>query len=335
MLAGFALPGSHGTTIDSGSAAQGPPLVRDDPTGGRTTLVTAAFAQTTKSFTNPVKLHTADPGVLQWGGRYYMVSTSGTPTFAIYVSDDLVNWQPTGRSVFNGTHPWGTTNFWAPELHRVGNRFAVYYAASDGAHMSVGVATANTILGPYTDLGRPLVDRGMEAIDPNFFRDDDGRQYLYWKENVGYNRIFAQEVNQAGTQLIGPRAVVLQTSLAWEGSDVEGPWVMKRNGVYYMFYSGNIFTTAQYAIGVAQSASPMAAFRKKGAPILRSGNRWKGPGHNSVVHVGANDYIVYHAWDRQAGVGDRVGMVDRINWVGGWPSVGNGTPTEGAQPYPQ
>lgn len=289
-----------------------------------------------RNYTNPVKLSTADPGVLQWGNRYYMVSTAGVPAFAISVSDDLVNWQPTGRSVFDGTHPWGKDRFWAPELHRVGNGFAVYYSASDSSGMlAVGVATAANIEGPYTDLGRPLVRESYGVIDANFFRDDDGRQYVYWKEDGGNTRIFGQEVDQAGTGLIGSRQVVLQKGLSWEGAKgIEATWVMKKNGQYYMFYSGELYSSDAYAIGVARSGSPLAGFSKKGDPILRSSNRWKGPGHNSTVQVGASDYMVYHAWDKTAGVGDRVGLVDKITWSNGWPVMNNARPSETAQPYP-
>ena len=46
------------------------------------------------------------------------------------------------------------------------------------------------------------------------------------------------------------------------------------------------------------------------------------------------EYIVYHAWDTNAGVGDRKGLIDKITWIDGWPAVVGGKPTEAAQPYP-
>ncbi len=288
-----------------------------------------------KTYTNPIKDSTADPGVLLWNGRYYMVSTSGDPWFGIFVSDDLVNWQFTGKNIFHGpgSHPWGVDRFWAPELHLTGNEFALYYSAGDSSgRLCVGVATAAYILGPYSDLGKPLVRDIFGTIDANFFRDDDGRQFLYWKEDQGDTRIFAQEVDQSGTTFVGPRTVVLRKGLAWEGAKgVEGPWVMKKDGLYYMFYSGNLYSDPAYAIGVARSRDPLTAFTKMGDPILRSGKRWKGPGHNSVTQYGSDDYIVYHAWDTIPGLGERVGLLDKIVWTDGWPSVGGGTPSESPQ----
>ncbi len=297
----------------------------------------ATCQQQHRTFTNPVFLNLPDPTVLAWEGKYYMVGTSGEPRYYISVSDDLVNWRASGTSVFNGTHPWGVSHFWAPELHRLANgSFAVYYSALGSGGLRVGVATADNVLGPYTDLGRPLVsEAGYGVIDANFFLDDNGRQYLYWKEDGGDTRIFGQELDASGTRLIGERRVVLQKGLAWEGAKgIEGSWVMKKDGSYIMFYSGELYSSDRYAIGVARANSPLAGFSKKGDPILRSGTRWKGPGHNSVVRVGTTDYMVYHAWDRVPGADERDALIDKITWSGGWPAVANGRPTETAQPYP-
>jgi beta-xylosidase len=292
--------------------------------------------QADRTFTNPVKHTTADPGVLAWQGKYYMVGTSGIPTFHIYVSDDLVTWEPANAAVFDGTHPWGKDRFWAPEIHKTTNGFAAYYSASDSAGvLRIGVATAPDILGPYTDLGRPLFVENYWAIDANFFRDDNGKQYVYWKEDGGDTRIFGQEVDAAGTTLTGPRVELLKKGLAWEGDKgIEGTWVTKKDGQYYMFYSGNYFNSPAYAVGVAKSAGPLTPFAKKGDPILTSSTRWKGPGHNTVARVGTTDYMIYHAWDGSI-AGERATLVDKITWAGGWPNVGGGVPTDGLQPYPQ
>lgn len=293
-----------------------------------------------QTYTNPVKSGAADPGVFEYQGKYYMVTTySGTQWFAIYVSNDLVNWQVSGKSVFYGsTHPWGRDRFWAPEITQLADgRFAVYYTAGDsGGRLRIGVALANDILGPYTDLGRPLIsDSSFSVIDAHYFRDDNGKQYLFWKEDSGNTRIFGQELTANGIGFVGSRATVLQKGLAWEGSKgIEGPWVTKRGGQYFMYYSGGLFSAPDYGVGVARSSTPLGSYVKRGDPILRTGNRWKGPGHNSIVRVGINDYMVYHAWDRSPGVGERWGMVDKITWVNGWPTIAGGVPTESQQPVP-
>ncbi len=339
MLQTFAATSTASTEAEQGTVA-GDAAKCTDASASQGSYV--RFGTTScKTYTNPVKSSTADPGVLLWENKYYMVSTSGdNPWFGISVSDNLIDWQSTGKNVFNGpgTHPWGKDRFWAPEIHRVGNGFAVYYSASDNTgRLVVGVATASNILGPYTDLGRPLVRNGsFGVIDVNFFRDDDGKQYLFWKEDSGSTRIFGQEIDQAGTGFIGSTVEVLRQSLNWEGSKgIEGPWMAKKDGMYYIYYSGELYLSDRYALGVARSSSPLGTFTKKGDPILKSGSRWKGPGHNSTAKVGDTDYMIYHAYDTIAGQGSRVALVDKITWVNGWPTVGNGLPTQTAQPYPR
>jgi beta-xylosidase len=329
---------SYITTESETGTVTGPAVVITDATASGGKAIRFGTVDT-RTYTNPVKVSTADPGVIEVDNRYYLVSTAGTPTFRISTSTDLVNWTYTGNDIFNGTHPWAKDSFWAPEIHQTPNGYAVYYTASSTAlgRLAIGVATSSSILGPYKDLGKPLVGVSTYGnIDPTFFRDDDGRKYLYWKENAGNTRIFAQELNQAGTAFIGSRTTVLQKGLAWEGTvGIEGPWVMKRGVNYYLFYSGELFSTAKYSVGVARSATPLGTYTKKGDPILTSSTRWKGPGHNSVVSFGANDYMVYHAWDVTPGAGDRKGLLDKITWISGWPTVGNGHPTESPQLYPQ
>jgi arabinan endo-1,5-alpha-L-arabinosidase len=75
--------------------------------------------------------------------------------------------------------------------------------------------------------------------------------------------------------------------------------------------------------------------------ILEASGRWLAPGHNSVItDAGGQDWIVYHAVDRQRprtrpedGVNSRrVMLIDRIVWENGWPHVVG--PSEGEQAGP-
>lgn len=289
-------------------------------------------------YTNPVKVQAADPGVIKWDNQYYMVWTSGAPYFYIFTSTDLVNWNWTFATVFNGTHPWGQDRFWAPEIHRVGNKFVAYYSASkksDGK-LAVGAAIADSITGPYTDIGRPLVEDTFGVIDVNFFAAPNGKNYLYWKEDIGNTRIFGQEVDSTGINFIGQRSTVLQKGLTWEGEKgIEAPWVTFRNGQYYMFYSGELYSTDKYAIGVAKSLDPLGTFTKKGNPIVSSSDIWKGPGHNSFVSTGEEEYLVYHAYKNVAGQGERDTLIDKVIWVDNWPNISGGVPSSAAKLYPR
>jgi len=96
-------------------------------------------------------------------------------------------------------------------------------------------------------------------------------------------RISAQRVDTERMTLAGESTIVLENDLAWEGHLVEGVWVTKRQGRYYMFYSGNDFSTAQYGVGVAVAATPCGPYQKRREPLVRSTADWWGPGHPSVA----------------------------------------------------
>lgn len=298
-------------------------------------------------FANPVvPFDCPDPGVLGYEGYYYMVCTGGR--FPIRRSRDLVRWSDTGASVLpSGAPSWAANGFrnWAPEIHRVGDRFVVYYTSVNGADvLSIGAAYADDALGPYTDRGAPLVEHADGVIDANYFRDDDGRHYLFYKIDGNAHRrptpIFVRELAPDGLSFADGSSqvrVLVNDPGTWEGGVVEASWTVRRGDTYYLFYSGNVYDS-RYRTGVARASSVTGPYEKLGPPILTNDGRWVGPGHGSVVRVGDDDWFFYHAWNASGGGHDasrgRFGLLDRIAWTDGWPRIGDGTPTETAQRWP-
>ena len=43
----------------------------------------------------------------------------------------------------------------------------------------------------------------------------------------------------------------------WEGGNVEAPDLVEANGRYLLFFSGNDWSSANYAVGAAQCATPL------------------------------------------------------------------------------
>jgi hypothetical protein len=95
-------------------------------------------------------------------------------------------------------------------------------------------------------------------------------------------RIFAQPLSADGLRLEGERQVVLENDQPWEAHLIEGVWVSEHAGRFYLFYAGNDFSTAHYAIGAAVADHPLGPWRKTG-PLLRSSRDWIGPGHPSAA----------------------------------------------------
>lgn len=274
-----------------------------------------------------------DPGVLRDGSQYVLTCTSGgaADAYPIYTSPDLVAWTPAGHVFPAGHWPsWASGDFWAPEIHKVGTHYVVYFSArKTGGTLSVGAASAPSPLGPFTDIGHPLVtDPSMGLIDASEITATDGTPYVLWKEDgnaVGKpTPIHAQPLAPDGLSRVGSPSTLITNDQAWEGPLVEGPFMVSQGGSYYLFYSGNGYASTAYAIGVARAASPLGPFTKAGPPILVTGGAWAGPGHCSVVDTPAGDTtIVYHAWKAGA-VGaapGRLVLADLVAWQNGWPAV--------------
>jgi arabinan endo-1,5-alpha-L-arabinosidase len=95
--------------------------------------------------------------------------------------------------------------------------------------------------------------------------------------------ILAQRLSKDGTSLLGSPVTLLANDLDWEGHLVEGPFVWKQDGRYWLFYAANDFTDPAYGIGIAVADHPLGPYRKQEAPLLSSSKSWTAPGHPSVA----------------------------------------------------
>jgi len=109
--------------------------------------------------------------------------------------------------------------------------------------------------------------------------------------------IFAQRLADDGRSLIGERAQLLENDQPWEGHLIEGPWITRQLGRYWMFYAGNDFTSPAYGIGVAVSDKLYGPYVKQALPLLRSTSEWLAPGHASVAPgLDGQPQLFFHAY---------------------------------------
>jgi len=107
----------------------------------------------------------------------------------------------------------------------------------------------------------------------------------------------AQRLADDGTSLIGEPVVVLANDLAWEGHLIEGPFVTRQNGRYWLFYAGNDFASPAYGIGVAVADHPLGRYVKQLKPLLKSTSEWTAPGHASVAPgLDGKPQLFFHAF---------------------------------------
>lgn len=263
----------------------------------------------------------ADPEVLysEQTHRFYIYSTTdGAPGwggyyFTVFSSPDLTRWQHEGIMLDLATPqvPWATGNAWAPciEEKRQADgtyRYYFYYSGQDRDRnrKSIGVATATHPTGPFTDLGRPLVNhlpegqRGGQEIDVDVFTDPvSHKSYLYW----GNGYMAGAELNddmvslrEGTTTLLTPHGGTLQ-NYAYR----EAPYVFYRQGTYYFLWSVDDTGSPNYHVAYGTASSPLGPITVAADPIVLiqdPDNGIYGTAHCSVLQLPRRDewYIVYH-----------------------------------------
>jgi hypothetical protein len=109
--------------------------------------------------------------------------------------------------------------------------------------------------------------------------------------------IRGQRISNDGRSLIGEDTIVLANDLDWEGHLIEGPFVTRQEGRYWLFYAGNDFSTPSYGIGAAVADHPLGPYTKQGEPLLRSTREWLAPGHASVAPgIDGKPQLFFHAF---------------------------------------
>ena len=109
--------------------------------------------------------------------------------------------------------------------------------------------------------------------------------------------IRAQRIAEDGRSLAGESKLVLCNDLDWEGHLIEGPFVTRQQGRYWLFYAGNDFSTPSYGIGVAVADHVLGPYVKQGQPLLQSTREWLAPGHASVAPgLEGKPQLFFHAF---------------------------------------
>ena len=306
-----------------------------------------ASAQAEVFYHNPVVAGDyPDPAVIRVGKDYWATATSSEwgPQFPLLHSRDLVNWEVVGH-VFSKRPEWSVANYWAPEIAEHEGRYYVYYVGrKKGGPLAVAVATSDKPQGPYTDHG-VLVAQPPGSIDAVPFDDEKGERYLIWKEDGNSRKmptiLWIQKLNEDGTKLVGDMKELIRNDAPWEGAVVEGPFIVKRDGWFYMFYSGSGCCGAgcNYALGVARSRSLHGPYEKcPRNPILAGNETWKCPGHGSIIQdEGGRYFLMYHAYAVKDHIfTGRQGLLDEVKFgADGWPTLndGKGPSTKAISPF--
>ena len=302
------------------------------------------------AYTNPVyKRDFPDPHVVLVGDTYYAYSTNtGSSNIPVLTSTDLANWQNIGDAL-PALPKWSMLNFgntWAPGVIQIEDKFVMYYVARDKEidKQCIGVATSDNPAGPFSDPNEAAIicqgDLGG-SIDAYPFRDEDGKLYLFWKNDgncCGLEvALWVQELNPDGLTLVGEPVKLIVRDQPWERPLIENPAMVNRNDKYYLFYSGNWWESHEYAVGYAVCEAVMGPCEKLlDEPWFKFIPPVMGPGGEAFfTDTEGNLWMAYHAWTG-ANVGYPSGQrslhIDMVTFEGDKP-VTNG-PTSTPQRLP-
>ncbi len=254
-----------------------------------------------------------DPDVVRIDGTYYGYGTnSAAGNTGIIESTDLVHWSVVGNAL-PSLPSWAVPGAtWAPGVVQLGSSFALYYSAKvagpGGGEECISVATATQPQGPFVDTSTAPLECQPAlggSIDPSPYVAADGSAYLEWKSIGGAGQpatIWSEQLDPTGTGFAGgaaaPPSSLIVADQPWEAGVVEAPDLIDAAGRYFLFYSGNNWDSASYAVGVASCAGPLGPCTKPIAqPILSGGPDVQGPGGESIFPDGTGSpWIAFHGY---------------------------------------
>ena len=254
--------------------------------------------------TNRFYIYPTSDGFNNWGGTY----------FKTFSSSDLVNWKDEGIILdLSKDVSWAKRNAWAPTMaeKKINGQYKYFYYFC--AAQKIGVAVADNPAGPFTDMGKPLIEKrpdgvtGGQQIDPDVFTDPKtGKSYLYW----GNGYLAAAELNDDMIS-IKPETIKILTP---DHTFREGAHVFYRNGVYYFSWSEDDTRSENYRVRYAMSSSPMGPLQIPENNLVIAKDKEAGiygTGHHSTIQIPGKDewYIVYHRFNYPQGIkmGDAAG----------------------------
>ncbi|MFT4168902.1 MAG: glycoside hydrolase family 43 protein [Dysgonomonas sp.] len=258
--------------------------------------------------------YTADPAPMVYNDKVYLYTTHDEDNstwftmndWRLYTTDDMVNWTDHGAILAYTDFAWAKGDAWAAQCVERGGKFYMYVPviSSINNRGAIGVAVADSPYGPFYDaLGKPLVQTDWGDIDPTIFIDDDGQAYMYW----GNPKLKYVKLNEDMISYEGDVVTVPLTADSFGKRDdnperptlyEEGPWLYKRNKLYYLFWPGGPLPEH---LGYSTSNSPIGPWKYGGTVMSSKGGVFTN--HPGVIDFRGKTYLFYHNGDLPGGGG--------------------------------
>lgn len=282
---------------------------------------------------SPSRREAADPTVIRYKDGYLLfASKSG----GYWYSANLADW----RLIETNQLP---TEEYAPTVVAIHD--TLYFLASSNEKSTI-YKTTDPMTGNW---GIAVEELEIPVWDPAFFLDDDGRLYLYWGcsdknpiygVEIDYHNNFAflgkpVELFNSNTKVNGWEVPGDYNTLVNQSPWIEGAWMNKLNGRYYLQYAGPGTEFKSYADGVYIADNPLGPFRiQEHNPFsYRPDGFAAGAGHGSTFadmygnlwHIGTITISQKHMFERRLGLYptfcDENGTLHTVTKYGDYPFI--------------
>lgn len=239
---------------------------------------------------------TADPVIVLYKGDYYLFSTN---QWGYWWSPDLSKWTFVPRS-FLKPHHTVYDDLCAPAAFVMGDTLLLF-GSTNFKNFPLWMST-NPKANEWKEAVEPFE---IGAWDPAFFLDDDGRLYLYWGSSNVYP-LYGIEIDRRTFQPIGERKELFKLNdqqYGWQRFGeyldntfldpfVEGAWMNKHNGKYYLQYGAPGTEFSGYADGVSVGDHPLGPFvNQPHNPFsYKPGGFARGAGHGNTFQDNWNNW---------------------------------------------
>lgn len=258
---------------------------------------------------------TADPVIVPFKGDYYLFSTN---QWGYWHSPDLLQWTFVPRKFLK---PWHQVydELCAPAAWAMGDTLFVF-GSTYSSNFPIWASTD-----PKGNVWKEALDSlEIGGWDPAFFLDDDGKLYMY---NGSSNRypLYGVEMDRKTFAPKGTRKemyLLEDWRYGWqrfgEYSDntfldpfIEGAWMTKHNGKYYLQYGAPGTEFSGYADGVVVGDGPLGPFTPQPDPVsYKPGGFARGAGHGATFqgkdgkwwHVSTIAISVKNNFERRLGL---------------------------------
>ncbi|AGA78908.1 glycoside hydrolase family 43 protein [Echinicola vietnamensis] len=256
---------------------------------------------------NPIitDVFTADPAPIVYQDTVFLYTSHDTASveatnyqmkdWLVFSSTDMVNWTNHGAPLSPKSFSWATGDAYAAHCVEKDGKFYWYVSTfhkkdeNSNGGAAIGVAVSDSPTGPFKDaLGKALIvnemttdnEHGWDDIDPAVFIDDDGQAYLYW----GNGSCKWAKLKDNMVELDGPIHHFKPKHF------IEGPWVYKRQDLYYLVYASA--GTKPEMIEYCTASSPEGPWNYQGIIMENVPNCFTV--HSGIATYKGKDYFFYH-----------------------------------------